>query len=143
MNKQSNQTPNSFWIIGILALFWNLVGVFAYLGQTFMSDEILKTLSKSEQNYFTTIPAWVTAAFATAVFAGLFGSICLLFKKKIAFFLFLISLVALILQHNYNFYIQDYMKITGAQLILPFATTLIGGFLLWFAYKMDKKNLLI
>tara|TARA_B110000967_G_C18816095_1_gene526202 strand:+ start:418 stop:849 length:432 start_codon:yes stop_codon:yes gene_type:complete len=143
MNNKLHQTSNRFWILGILAIIWNLVGVFAYLGQTFMSDEILKTLSKSEQNYFITIPAWVTAAFATAVFAGLFGSICLLFKKKIAFFLFLISFVALVLQHNYNIFIQEHMEIGGAQLILPFATTLIGVLLVWYTYKMGKKNILI
>ena len=86
MNKQSNHVPKIFWILGIIALVWNLVGVFAYLGQSFMSDEILKTLSKSEQSYFTNIPAWVTAAFATAVFAGLFGSICLLFRSLYSYF---------------------------------------------------------
>ena len=143
MNKQPNHLPNNFWIIGIIAMVWNLVGVFAYLSQTFMSDEILKTLSKSEQSYFTNIPAWVTAAFATAVFAGLFGSICLLFRKKIALFLFLISFVALILQHSYNLFIQEFMNIGGSQLILPILTTLIGIFLLWFSYKMDKKGVLI
>ncbi len=143
MNKQSNHLPNNFWIIGIIAMLWNLVGVFAYLSQTFMSDEILKTLSKSEQSYFINIPAWVTAAFATAVFARLFGSICLLFRKKIALFLFLISFVALILQHSYNLFIQEFMNIGGSQLILPILITLIGIILLWFSYKMDKKGVLI
>ena len=91
MIKKSIHPSNKFWIIGVSALIWNLVGVFVYLGQSFMNDEILKTLSQSEKNYFLSIPAWVTAAFATAVFAGFSGSICLLLRKKIAYLLYLIS----------------------------------------------------
>ena len=58
------------------------MGVVAYLGQTFMSEEILKTLSKSEQHYFSNMPAWVTAAFATAVFAGVLDLLLYYLKKR-------------------------------------------------------------
>ena len=142
MEQTSNRPSNQFWIISILAILWNLIGVFTYLGQTLMSDEILKSLSKAEQHYFSNMPSWITAAFATAVFAGLFGSVSLLFKKKIAYFLFIISMIALVVHQNYNFFIQDYIEISGMELILPVSTTLIGFFLLWFSYKMSKQGVL-
>ena len=86
----------NFWIICSLALIWNLIGVIAYFGQTFMSEEILSSLSKTEQNYFLNMPVWVTASFATAVFTGVFGAISLLLKKKPAVFLFLISIILIL-----------------------------------------------
>lgn len=142
MEQTSNRPSITFWIISILALIWNIMGLVAYAGQTFMSGEIHKSLAKPEQHYFSNMPAWITAAFATAVFAGIFGSIALLFKKKMANFLFIISMIALLVQQNYNFFIQDYIEIQGVKLILPIATITIGFFLIWFSYNMSKQGVL-
>lgn len=86
MNQTTNQTSINFWIICSLALIWNLIVVIAYFGQTFMSEEIFSSLSKTEQNYFLNMPVWVTAAFAAAVFTGVSGAISLLLKKNPQFF---------------------------------------------------------
>ena len=131
-----------FWIISILAFLWNLLGVTAYLGQSFMSEDVMQLLSESEQKYFQNLPALVTAAFASAVFAGLFGAVGLLLRKKIAVPLFLFSLVSLILHQNYNFFIQDDIEITGVDLILPLTTILIAVFLVWLSSKMSKIGVL-
>ena len=84
MNKTTIRPSKYFFVISSLAVFWNFLGVFAYLSQAFMIQKILLTLTKPEQYYFSNMPAWVTAVFATAVFSGFFGSIAMLFKKKIA-----------------------------------------------------------
>ena len=142
MNKTLKHPSTNFWIISCLALVWNLIGVFAYLGQTFMSQKILLTLPKPEQHYFSNMPAWVTAAFATAVFAGVFGSIGLLLKKRISNLLFSISIISLLIHQYYNFFVQDYIAISGMELILPISTTLIGFLLVWYSSKMSKQGVL-
>ena len=142
MNKTSFRPSINFFVISSLALVWNLIGVFAYLAQTFMGEKTKLALSKDEFNYLSNMPAWVTAAFATAVFAGAFGSIGLLLKKKITTVLFLISIVSLLAYQVYNFFIQDYITISGVGLILPVSTTVIGFFLMWYSYKMSKKGVL-
>jgi len=142
MNKTSFRPSINFFVISSLALVWNLIGVFAYLAQTFMGEKTKLALSKDEFNYLSNMPAWVTAAFATAVFAGVFGSIDLLLKKKITTVLFLISIVSLLAYQVYNFFIQDYITISGVGLILPVSTTVIGFFLMWYSYKMSKKGVL-
>ena len=142
MNKTSFRPSINFFVISSLALVWNLIGVFAYLAQTFMDEKTKLALSKDEFNYLSNMPAWVTAAFATAVFAGVFGSIGLLLKKKITTVLFLISIVSLLAYQVYNFFIQDYITISGVGLILPVSTTVIGFFLMWYSYKMSKKGVL-
>jgi len=142
MNETSNRPSINFWIFSSLALVWNSMGVLAYISQTFMNQKVLLTLSKAEQHYFSSIPAWVTAAFATAVFAGVFGSIALIFKKRIANFLFSISMISLLIHQLYNFFIQNYMAISGMELILPISTTVIGFFLLWYSSKMSKQGVL-
>ena len=142
MNTTSIQPSLNFNLICSLALVWNFIGVVAYLGQTFMGQQTLLSLSKSEQYYFSNMPAWVTAVFATAVFSGVFGSIAMLFKKKIAKLLYSISIVSLLTHQVYNFLIQDYIIINGMRLILPLSTIVIGFFLLWYSKKMSKKGVL-
>jgi len=142
MNSTSIRPSGNFLLICSLALVWNLMGVVAYLGQTFMGQKTLFSLSKSEQYYFSNMPAWVTAVFATAVFSGVIGSIAMLFKKKIATLLYSISLVSLLAQQVYNFLIQDFITISGMGLILPLSTIIIGIFLLWYSYKMSKQGVL-
>ena len=75
---------NLFWLISTLALIWNLIGVFNYLTQAFMTDEILASLPQDQQLMYQEVPAWVTAAFAVAVFSGTIGAVLMLLKKKIA-----------------------------------------------------------
>ena len=74
---------NLFWLISTLALIWNLIGVFNYLTQAFMTDEILASLPQDQQIMYQEVPAWVTAAFAVAVFSGTIGAVLMLLKKKI------------------------------------------------------------
>lgn len=142
MNKTSAQPSISFWIISSVALVWNILGVCAYLSQTFMSHETLLTLPLSEQHYFSNLPAWVTAVFATTVFSGFFGSIGLILKKRIANILFSISIVMLLAHQVYNFFIQDFIVISGIRLTIPISTTVIGFFLIWYSYKMSKQGVL-
>ena len=103
MIEQANQKPNAFfWIIGVLALAWNAMGVYMYLMNVYLSEEAFAQMSEAEQTLYENIPAWVTGAFAIAVFAGFLGSIGLLLKKKWAAPLFALSLIALVIHQGYN-----------------------------------------
>lgn len=135
MNTISKHPTLRYWVIAVLALIWNSLGVLAYLGQAYMSDDTLSSLPESTQLYYSNLPAWVTAAFAIAVFGGLFGAIGLLWRKKWAYFLFVISLVAVVLKQVYDLFIQDYNQITSEGLILPVLVLAIAVYLVFFSNK--------
>ncbi|SNR36011.1 hypothetical protein [Lutibacter flavus] len=143
MTNSTSKPTTVFWIIGVIALLWNIMGVVAYLAQAYISDEDLAILPEAEQAYYNGIPAWVTAAFAISVFAGLLGCITLLMKKKIAVILFFISFIAIIVQFVYNFFIQDFMEISGAaRMAMPIVVIIIALFLIWFSKDSEKKGIL-
>lgn len=73
---------NLFWVISSIALVWNLMGVFNYLDQAFMTDKILETLPKEQQILYQDVPACVTTAFTIAGFSETLGLLLLLLKKK-------------------------------------------------------------
>lgn len=118
------------------------MGVVAYLGQAYITDEALSLLPENEQAYYANVPAWVTAAFAIAVFSGFLGSLALVFKKKWAKPLFLISLVTVVVQVIYNLFIQEFVALTGSRVILPLITVVIAAFLVWFSNNAIEKKIL-
>ena len=142
MTTSTKKPITSFWIISVLALLWNIAGVFAYLSQAYMTDEVIATLSEPEQLYYNNVAPWATAAFAIAVFGGFFGSLALLFRKKIANLLFIISLIAVIAQAIYNFLIQKFMPVDYTQMIWSFVVIFIAILLVKFSKDALKKDFL-
>ena len=107
MTNYLRKPTGLFWIISSMALVWNLMGVFNYLTQAFMTDAVLASLPKDQQLMYQDVPAWATAAFATAVFSGTFGALLLLLKKKIASTFFIISFIGIIIQMSYGLLINE------------------------------------
>jgi hypothetical protein len=140
-NISTNKPPLWFWIVGIIAFIWNLMGVMAYLSQAFMTDAELAALPEAEQALYINFPAWATAAFAIAVFGGALASIALLLRKKIAKTLFIISFLGIIVQMIYNFFISEAMDVYGpGGMIMPIMIIFIGIYLIMFSNKSISKN---
>jgi hypothetical protein len=142
MKNASNKPITAFWIITVVALLWNIMGVLAYLGQAFMTEEALSLLPEADQLYYNNVPAWVTAAFAIAVFGGTIGCIALFLRKKIALLLFILSLLGILTQSTYTFFIQDYVEITGKNIGMPITIIIFAAFLIWFSMDSQKKEIL-
>lgn len=143
MTDNSNKPATSFWVIGVIALIWNLMGVLAYLGQAFMTDEIKAALPKEQQPLYENVPVWATAAFALAVWGGLFACILLLMRKKLAKKLFLISLIGIVVQMVYNFFISKAMDVYGlGGMIMPLMVVILGFYLFWYSKKCVDDGIL-
>ena len=131
-------TPRSFLIIGLIALVWNLFGVMSYIMHVTMSPEALAQMPEAERALYESSPAWVTGAFAIAVFSGVLGCVGLLLKKAWSAPVFLVSLVAIVLQFAYWLFMTASIEVHGVQaVIMPLLVTVIGVFLVW--YSRDAK----
>lgn len=137
----SNKPTTLFWIIGVAALVWNGLGVMQYLGMAYMTDEVKAALPEAERTLYDNIPSWVTAAFAIAVFGGLIGSAFLLMRKKLARPMFLISLIAIIVQMSYNLFMSRAAEVYGpGSVIMLIMIIVIGVFLLMYSKKTIAKG---
>ena len=97
--SRSSYKPNVlFWIIGVLALAWNSMGIKAYLDQAYQTEAYFASTPKEMQEIAANAPSWVTAVFAVAVFVSTLACLLLLFRKKAARLLFLIGLLAVLIQ---------------------------------------------
>lgn len=143
MTQNSNKPATSFWVIGVLALIWNALGVMAYLGQKLMTDEMKAMIPADQLEIIENTPAWATAAFAVAVWFGLLGCIVLLMRKKIATTLFIISIIGVLTQLVYNLFLTNAIEVFGNQsLIQPLVTVSVSVFLIWHAKKCADDGIL-
>ena len=84
----------SFWVISVVALIWNVMGLVNFFAQ--MNPDILATYRESERAIVEGRPMWATGAFAVAVFSGALGCLLLLLRKSAASYLFMASLLGVI-----------------------------------------------
>ena len=135
MTNLKEKPPVWFWIVSVIALLWNAMGVKQYLGQAYQTNSWRSALTDEQFEMISNFPVWLTAAFAIAVFAGLLGSLGLLLRKKWAYMLLVLSLIAVIAQMGYIL-IQGHFDGIGMTIsIIVFAI-----FLVWFSKKSISKG---
>ncbi len=99
---------------------------------------MMANMSEAERALYETMPAWVTGAFAIAVFGGVAGCVGLLLKKAWCMPVFLISLAAIIVQFGYWLFATDSIAVIGNEVFwMPALVTAVAVFLVW--YSRDAK----
>lgn len=84
----------SFWLIGAVALLWNAMGAANFFLQ--MNPDMVAQYRETERAIIENRPAWATIGFALAVFGGTLGSLLLLLRKSAASYLFVASLLGVV-----------------------------------------------
>jgi hypothetical protein len=92
------------WIrlVAVLALLWNLIGIAFYLGQVGLLGGAFAPPTASAD-----LPAWVTGAWAVAVFGGATGALGLALLARWSRPLLWIALAAAILNWGWVFLASD------------------------------------
>ncbi|WP_281543207.1 hypothetical protein [Maribacter aestuarii] len=133
--------PAWFWVVSVLALLWNLSGVVAYLAQAFMTPEDIGKMPEAERLLIESQPVWVTGAFALAVWGGALGSVALLLRKKWAVPILIISLVGILGQMSYAFFMSNSFEVYGpGAMVMPIVVIVIGIALVFFARKASAEQ---
>lgn len=116
----NGRPPTSFWVIGAIALVWNLIGLVFYYSHVTMSPDALEGFTEAQQDFFTTTPVWATSAYAIAVTAGVLGALLLLLRKVWAAPMFILSLAGVVVQQFHAFVLANAIEIWGTDgVILP------------------------
>jgi len=140
-NESTRKPPIWFWIVSVIALIWNGMGVNAYLQQAYNTESFRAMYNEQQLEMVNNTPSWATAAFAIAVFGGLLGCLALLLRKKWAKPLLLVSLIGIVVQMIYNLFMSKAMEVYGpGAIIMPIMVLIVGVFLVWFAKKGIAKG---
>lgn len=124
----------SFWLICIVALIWNLMGSINFIMQ--MNPDMLANYPEAAQSLISSRPLWATGAFAVAVFGGVLGEILLLLKKSTAYYIFIASLLGVIVANIHTFNVSSTVDIWVGSLM----SLVVAAFLIWYTKLVKRKS---
>ncbi|GLB53462.1 hypothetical protein NBRC110019_25030 [Neptunitalea chrysea] len=145
MSPTAVKPPVWFMIVAILAIIWNLMGVLAFVGDTFVTPEVIDQMPELDQKIRRMYPEWSAIVFGIATISAAIASLGLTLRKSWSHYLFLISFIAVLVQSYYTFVVIDFISLKGFGMdtIMSLAIVFIGAFLLWFSYIAAKKRWII
>lgn len=132
--------PGWFRIVALLALLWNLFGVWQYLAKVGVAPQMME-MTAEEAALAASAPGWATGAFAIAVFAGALGSLGLVLSKAWARLLLILSLLAMLVQFGWFVLLSGGAETIGPSIYaMPAVIILIGLLLVWLANTGVKRG---
>jgi hypothetical protein len=137
MNDKNVNKPHwSFWVIAIFMLVWNVMGCINFLVQ--MNPDMVSSYRETEQAIIQGRPIWATLAFAVAVFGGAIGCLFLILKKSIAFYMFIGSLIGVVITMIHT--LGAGIVFSAGELIgIIFMPVAVAAFLIWYSTYSESK----
>ncbi len=135
MNEKTAGSAHwSFWVIGVGALVWHVLGSVNFAMQ--MNPSMVVEMPEAFRAVIESRPVWATAAFAVAVFGGVIGCILLLLKKSASTYLFVASLIGVLVQ------VIPFVGVPNVQLSIWIGSLMsfvVAGFLIWYSMHATRK----
>ncbi|MDW5288428.1 hypothetical protein [Formosa sp. PL04] len=122
---ESTKLPIWYWIVTGFYLLWNGLGVQQYFIQANNTEAFRSKLTEAQLQDILEMPTWVMRAYAVAVMLGFLASILLMARRKFAYPIALTSLIAVIAQMSYLFFVVKPQTILMPILVLIFSVLLL------------------
>ena len=135
---QSSGLPGWFRPAAMGVLAWEILGCVMYLMQVRVDPAALPA---DQRAVWDATPAWMTGAYALAVWVGLAGALALLMRRKIAEPLLLVSLVAVAVQFSGLLWVPSLRALMSSDLLLlPFVILVVCALIWSFARKARRRG---
>ena len=132
--SDTNKPTIVFWIIAVIALLWNLTGLYSFFIEVFISQDALANMPSEERELYQNTPGWIKVVFGIATISGTAGSVYLLLRRKISYNLFVLSVIAALIQMVYSAAATEAIKVFGiVAIIMPIIVIGFGVFLAWYS----------
>ena len=106
----SHSAPWHLWVVGLVALLFTALGGYDYtMSQLGDRDYIATVMAGTGVNvdvavdYFANMPLWMDFFWAIGVWGAVAGAMLLLLRQRLAFPVFVVSLVAFVITNAYGF----------------------------------------
>jgi hypothetical protein len=137
------RTPVHLWIVGVLSLLWNFMGVFDYLATQLKAEFYLSQFTPEQLAYFQNFPAWMVAGWALGVWGAFAGSIGLLLRQRWAVWAFAVSVAGMVVSSIYSFGLSDGAEVMGTGgVVFTFVIWVVAILLLVYARTQARNGVL-
>ena len=132
MTDASMKAPWHLWLVGVVALLFNAIGVFDFVmtmaqGAAYQASA---GMTPDQIAHYQQMPGWMTAVWAVGVFGAFLASILLLLRRKLAWPVFAVSLAAFLVSLFYTYVLTNGGAVMGQQMAITSAV--IAGLLVLF-----------
>ncbi|MGB3455834.1 MAG: hypothetical protein WBG08_01150 [Litorimonas sp.] len=135
-----------YWVIGVLGLLWNFGGAYDYVMTRTANPAYMAQYPQELLDYWYDMPVLMDITWPLAVWGGVLGWILMLWRRKWAVPVFIVSLVAMIV--NFGYTAIDGGLAMQAEFMGPFAYVFTGLivlgalFAVWFSRREAAKGTL-
>jgi hypothetical protein len=128
------KTPWHIWLIGVIAVLFNAIGVFDFVMSMALGAKYLASagMTPDQIAHYQGMPSWMTVVWAAGVFGAFLASILLLLRRKLALPVFILSLAAFLISLLYTYVLTDGGAVMGQQMAITSAVIL--GLLVLFSW---------
>jgi len=135
------RTPIWFRIVAVLLLLWGAIGCFACYQQFRLGADAMGPADAYQRALYAGLPVWYNAVYAVAVGTGFLGAVALLARSVLARPLFVVSLVAVVIQFGWLFATTDIVAYRGPTTIgFPLFIIAVAAFEIWFARYAQRRG---
>lgn len=134
--------PMWFWIVSAILLLWALAGLAAFYVHVTIDAAALAAMSDYDRGAYQALPGWFNVAFALATWPAVAGAAALLMRSRLAYPLYLASLIGVVIQFGYVFLATDLIAVKGAAATVPFPLFIFVMALvqLWFTRAAMRRS---
>lgn len=133
--------PAWFWVVTALLVLWGIAACASYaMHMRYDPDD--QANPAYDRQLYKSLPGWLNMVYAVAVGTVLAGALALAIRAKEAALLFVISLVAVVIQFGWTLGATDLIAVKGVGVAAgpPLVIFLIGAFALWFARLSRRRG---
>jgi hypothetical protein len=139
------KTPWHLWLVGVIAVLFNGIGVFDYVMSMAQGAAYLASagMTPAQIAHYQEMPGWMIAVWTVGVWGAMLGSLLILLRNKLAFPVFGLSLAAFLLSLIYHYVLTDGGEILGGSMaITSVVIAALLLFFMWYSRLMTKRSVL-
>jgi hypothetical protein len=139
------KTPWHLWLVGVVALLFNSIGVFDFVMSMSRGADYMASagMTPDQIAHYQEMPGWMTVVWAVGVLGAFLASIFLLLRRKLALPGFVLSLAAFLVSLLYTYVLTDGGAVMGQQMAITSAViTVLLVFFSWYSRFMAARGVL-
>jgi len=128
------KTPWHIWLVGLVAVLFNFIGVFDFVMSMAQGAKYQASagMTPDQIAHYQQLPSWMMVVWAVGVFGVFLASILLLLRRKGALPVFVLSLAAFFVSLLHTYVLTDGGAVMGQQMAVTSAV--IAGLLVFFGW---------
>jgi len=135
----TGKPPIWYWILGVVALIWNVIGLFDYYNSISLNEAYLAQ-TPGWLEYIRDMPWWAKGAWGLATTTAVLGSVALLARRAWASPLFALSIGGMVISFGNQLLAPNLPEMPGWMSLFTLLLFLIAFFLFWFSWKSGHKD---